>query len=284
MASRAFRSLVTVAQTPATPAREPARTEHEPTPPIRIFEPSILVPADARLRSCLVGDYGAYDEPFLPRAPTMLLPANLMTPLGVYVNSSPSRPPALVNGPSGTYTRAEGPCTGGIMAPLAPLGAYKLLGPAVSEIGGTIADLEDVVGADARRLSERVQSARTWDERGRVLDGFLLDRAAQGPQPSPEVTRAWHLLARSRGGHPVSEIARQVGWSHKHLITKFKQQIGVAPQLAARLLRLMVVWRHIDDDQSWARIAAESGYADQAHLTREFRRFTGTTPAALVTA
>ena len=59
---------------------------------------------------------------------------------------------------------------------------------------------------------------------------------------------------------------------------------GWPPTLAARLLRLSTVWRHLDDEQSWARIAAECGYADQAHLTREFRRFTGTTPAALITA
>lgn len=40
---------------------------------------------------------------------------------------------------------------------------------------------------------------------------------------------------------------------------------------------------HLDDDRTWARIAAESGYAGQAHLIREFRHFTGTTPAALTT-
>jgi AraC-like DNA-binding protein len=214
----------------------------------------------------------------------MLLPATLMTPLGVYLNCPPSRPPAAVNGPSGTYTPVEGPCAPGILARLAPLGAYKLLGPAISEIGGAIVDLEDIVGADARRLSEQVQSARTWEQRAGLLDDFLLRRATQGPQPSPEVSHAWHLLARSRGRDPIREIARQVGWSHKHLITRFKQQIGVAPYLAARILRLMMVWRHLDDDRTWARIAAESGYADQAHLTREFRRFTGTTPGALVTA
>jgi AraC-like DNA-binding protein len=257
--------------------RERAGVEHE-------LSPSIVLPADARLRPWLVGDYGGYGGPSLPHAPTMVLPATLVTPLGVYASYSPSRPPALVTGPSGTYTRVEGPCTPGIGAQMAPLGAYKLLGPAVAEIGGTIVDLEDIVGADARRLTEQVQSARTWEERGWLLDDFLLDRATRGPQPSPEVTHAWHLLMRSSGTDPISEIARQVGWSHKHLITKFKQQMAVTPHLAARLLRLSTVWRHLDDDQTWARIAAECGYADQAHLTREFRRFTGTTPGALVTA
>jgi AraC-like DNA-binding protein len=252
-----------------------------------VFErtPLIPLPAHARVRSWLVGDYGAYAGPSLPHAP--VFPATLVSPLGIYavdVSCWPSRPPAVVTGPSDTCIRAEGGCAPGIVAQMAPLGAYKLLGPVVSEIGGTMVSLEDIVGADARRLSEQVQSAPTWEERGRLLDGFLLDRATHGPQPSPEVTHAWHLLVRSRGSSPISEIARQVGWSHKHLITKFRQQIGVVPQLAARLLRLYTVWRHLDDDQSWARIAADCGYADQAHLTREFRQLTGTTPGALVTA
>ena len=212
-------------------------------------------------------------------------PARLVTQLAVKVTDQPWHPAVLVNGPSTTSTRIPGPWAPAIAARLAPLGAYKLLGPALSEISGScLVALEDVVGAAARRLSEQVQSAETWVERGRLLDAFLLDRATHGPPPSPEVIHAWYLLVRSGGKNTISGLARQVGWSHKHLITKFKQQIGVAPHLAARLVRLSTVWRHLDDQRDWARIAAECGYADQAHLTREFRRFTGTTPGALVTA
>ena len=271
-----------VAQEAAPRDRECALAEHERTP-------AIPLPADPRLRPWVIGDYGGFDEESVPHAP-VALPATLVTPLVVDVSCSPLRPPVFVNGPTGTYTRVDGPCAPAVMVRLAPLGAYKLLGPAVSEIGGSIAGLEDIVGADARRLSEQVRSARTWEGRGRLLDGFLLDRATSGPQPAPEVTQAWHLLARSGGRSTIREIARQVGWSHKHLINRFKQQVGVAPHMAARLVRLMTVWRHLDGlgglggAQSWARIAAECGYADQAHLTREFRRFTGSTPAALKTA
>jgi AraC-like DNA-binding protein len=245
----------------ASPQRgERVRAEREGTP-------SISLPVDAQFRSWVVGGYH---------------PATLVTGLAVKVTDQPWHPPVLVNGPSTTYSRVQGPWAPAIAARLAPLGAYKLLGRAVSEIGAMVG-LEDIVGPDARRLSEQVQSAPTWDERCRLLDDFLFDCVARGPQPSPEVTHAWHLLVRSGGTTKIRSVACQVGWSHKHLITKFKQQVGVAPHMTARLLRLSTVWQHLDHEPTWARIAAESGYADQSHLIREFRHFTGTTPGALTT-
>ena len=268
-------AVVTVGQETEPQGGERARVERE-------LSPTIVLPADARLRSWVARDHEGFDKSSFPHG-DYVDPARLVTQLAVKVTDQPWHPPVLVNGPSTTYTRIQGPWAPAIAARLAPLGAYKLLGPALSEISGSwLVALEDIVGAEARRLSEQVQSAQTWDERGRLLDDFLLDRATHGPQPSPEVTHAWHLLVRSGGRNTISGLARQVGWSHKHLITKFKQQVGVAPHTAARLLRLSTVWQHLDHDQTWARIAAESGYADQAHLIREFRHFTGTTPAALI--
>jgi AraC-like DNA-binding protein len=263
-------------------AAEPQRQELATLKRELGFSPGIPLSADARLRSWLAGAYEGHDEASLPNG-DYLAPAMLVTPLVVMVTDQPWHPPVFVNGPNDTYTRVEAPCAPFITVYLAPLGAYKLLGPAVSEIGGSFVWLEDIVGANARRLSERAQSARTWEERSRLLDAFLLDRATHGPQPSPEVSQAWHLLARSSGTTTIKGIAREVGWSHKHLIAKFKQQVGVAPRTAARLLRLSTVWQHIDHEQTWARIAAESGYTDQSHLIREFRQFTGTTPGALTT-
>jgi AraC-like DNA-binding protein len=266
-----------VTEEAASQRGERARVEHE-------LSPRIVLRADARLRSWVARDHEGFDEASFPRG-DFVDPATLVTPLVVKVTDQPWHPPVFVHGPSTTYTRVEGPWAPAIVVRLAPLGAYKLLGPAESEIGASLfVGLEDIAGAGARRLGEQVQSARTWEVRGRLLDDFLLDRAARGPQPSPEVSRAWHLLVRSGGKTSIRSIARQTGWSHKHLITRFKQQVGMAPHTAARLVRLSTVWQHLDDQQTWARIAAECGYADQPHLIREFRRFTGTTPGALTTA
>jgi transcriptional regulator GlxA family with amidase domain len=75
-----------------------------------------------------------------------------------------------------------------------------------------------------------------------------------------------------------------VGWSHRHLLTRFRQQVGLGPKTAARLVRFNGVWRRLDEDQplDWGLVAAEVGYADQAHLVREFRQFTGTTPTGFL--
>jgi len=149
----------------------------------------------------------------------MVLPATLVTTLGVWLSCSPLRPPAVVTGPSDTYTLVEGPCEPGVMVRLAPLGAYRLLGPAVSEIGRTMVGLEDIAGAEARQLRDQVQCTRTWEQRGRLLDDFLLDRAMSGPQPSPEVSHAWHLLARSRGTSTIREFRCFTGTTPGALVT-----------------------------------------------------------------
>jgi hypothetical protein len=52
----------------------------------------------------------------------------------------------------------------------------------------------------------------------------------RGPRPSPEVIRAWHLLTGSGGAIPIGNVAADVGWSHKHLIAKFTEQVGLRPK------------------------------------------------------
>jgi methylphosphotriester-DNA--protein-cysteine methyltransferase len=74
--------------------------------------------------------------------------------------------------------------------------------------------------------------------------------------------------------------AGEVGWSHRHLIAKFSQQVGLRPKTAARLVRFDRAADRVGRGRrlDWGLVAAEVGYADQAHLVRDFRQFTGSTP------
>lgn len=49
---------------------------------------------------------------------------------------------------------------------------------------------------------------------------------------------AWDRLASTGGRVAIGQLAAEVGWSHKHLIARFRQQVGLSPKIAARLIRL----------------------------------------------
>ncbi|CAM5715729.1 hypothetical protein SCALM49S_04688 [Streptomyces californicus] len=82
----------------------------------------------------------------------------------------------------------------------------------------------------------------------------------------------------------VDSLADEVGWSRKRLWSRFRSQLGLAPKHAARLVRFDHAARLLAAGHPAARVAASTGYADQPHLHREVRAFTGMTPTALAAA
>jgi AraC-like DNA-binding protein len=224
--------------------------------------------------------YAGFTEATVPRH--LVLPATISVPLIVKILDSPHRPPAFVMGAHGSSVVVEGDCAPSYLeAWLTPLGAYTLLGLPMDELTGQTVDLGEVLGAAGRRLAAQLREAACWRQRFALMDQFLLRRLAGGPRPSPEVGWAWQRLAATGGAVPISRIADEVGWSHRHLIARFRQQAGLSPKTAARLVRFDAVWQRIDQRRplEWGQVAADVGYADQAHLIRDFRQFTGTTPA-----
>ncbi|WP_415953980.1 helix-turn-helix domain-containing protein [Streptomyces sp. KLOTTS4A1] len=166
---------------------------------------------------------------------------------------------------------------------LTPLGAYRLFGLPMRELTNRVVELADVLGSRAKELVERMSATRDWATRFDLLDATLLARLDAGPEPAPEVGRAWQLLARSGGAVPVARIARDVGWSHGYLVRRFSQQVGLTPKASARVLRFhravgMLARGAVD----LGALTAACGFYDQAHLNREFRSLAGITPGRLV--
>jgi AraC-like DNA-binding protein len=247
--------------------------------PERARWPRLAASPQPQLRSLLPRGYAGFTEATTPRH--LVLPATTSVPLVVKLLDSAHRPPAFVMGAHGSSLVLEGDCAPSYLEVLlAPLGAYTLLGLPMDELSGQTVDLVDVLGAAGRRLTEQLRETPSWRRRFALMDQFLLRRLAVGPRPSPEVGWVWERLVATGGAVPIGRIANEVGWSHKHLIARFRQQVGLRPKTAARLVRFGGVWRRLDERRplDWGRVAADAGYADQAHLVRDFRRFTGTTP------
>ena len=84
------------------------------------------------------------------------------------------------------------------------------------------------------------------------------------------------------GGARISTLAREIGWSRKHLVDHFRSDLGLASKSVARMIRFHRACRlaRIGTLHGWVGIAAKSGYADQAHLVREFAELAGEPPTA----
>ena len=82
----------------------------------------------------------------------------------------------------------------------------------------------------------------------------------------------------------MASLAKELGWSRKHLTVCFRREFGMPPKLFARILRFDHAIRLMRRDRvpSWAELADACGYADQAHLTRDFRAFAGSPPASFM--
>lgn len=161
-----------------------------------------------------------------------------------------------------------------------PLGAFRFFGGAVVDLTARMVDIGDVLGREGRQLRERLGATSGWPQRFDLIEDFVASRAHH--QPSPEIEFAWRRLARSAGGARIGTLAREIGWSRKHLVERFRSELGLAPKSIARVMRFHQACRHAQsgDVQGWAGIAAESGYSDQAHLAREFASLAGETPTA----
>ena len=168
----------------------------------------------------------------------------------------------------------------GVQFDLEPPAVRTLLGVPAGELGQRTVALDDILGSDAARLAERLHAAADANARFAALDQALLRRLARGPAPArPDVDRAWALLRSSGGSIRVDALARTLGCSRRHLANRFAHDVGVSPKLAARLIRFEAARARLGA-VPLARLAAEHGFADHAHLTREFRALGGAPPTA----
>ena len=167
----------------------------------------------------------------------------------------------------------------GIQLDLTPAGVGALLGMPVAAIADSLHTLADLGLGD--ELHERLASAVSWPDRFALLDGLLLAQLHTDPVgPPPEVTHAWDLISRSRGRLRVSVVADRAGWSRRHLQTRFGAEYGVSPKQAARLFRFHYARSLALRGRPLAAIAHQAGYADQAHLTRDWHELAGASPVA----
>jgi AraC-like DNA-binding protein len=155
----------------------------------------------------------------------------------------------------------------------------RLIGTPLGPMTDQVVALDALLGAPARRLGERlVETPR--EGRAVLLDAALRDRLTEA-RACPQQAHALHLL-RTRADLDIMAIARDIGWSRKHLADRVRDAVGIGPRSFRRLLRFHRLTQAIGNAPDWAGLAHDIGYCDQSHLIREFREFADMTPSDYV--
>lgn len=149
--------------------------------------------------------------------------------------------------------------------------------PEAAGLNDRIEPLENLLGAAARELFERLGNSASDGERACIMDALL--RPLEAPDAGQKA-----LQSLSANIESVDRAALDAGLSSRHLRRLCLQRTGVSPKYLGRILRFRKASERIATlslkpaQPNWADLAAACGYYDQAHFIREFQHFTGDTP------
>jgi AraC-like DNA-binding protein len=231
--------------------------------------------------SAVVHAYTGYVESGEPV--TRIEPAQpepvLVISLGPTIDVDGRRLRSFAGGLGDTWARTEHDGTqAGVQVRLDPFALRALLGVTLS---AEVVSLDDLLGAHAIELEERLAEASTWTARFALLDAVFARRLADAAPPPRDVRWAWERLRATAGAVRIDDLARELGWSRRHFAQRFKAELGVTPKTTARLMRFNRATRRLRAGEPLAGVALDCGYYDQPHMNREFREFAGRAPTQL---
>jgi AraC-like DNA-binding protein len=190
--------------------------------------------------------------------------------------AGPATAPTVAALPAGSVT---------VGVRLRPGAAPAVLGVSAHELVDQNVPFDELWSRPGSDLAKRLPEAAGADERRAILTDLVRRRVDSDARIDREIVNASALLAADPT-RSLDDLCNATSLSARQLRRRMTDAVGYSPRLLAGVLRFqrfLQTVRHVSADQrDLARLAVEAGYADQPHLTRECRRFSGASPAALL--
>lgn len=161
---------------------------------------------------------------------------------------------------------------------LRPGGMWRLFGISTDELTDQHASLDAILGSTARRWTERLCEMDDHTQRLRLLDAEFSRMKPRAMHPA--VSWAAGQFIQYPDSLRIGPLAEEAGMSTRRLNELFRREIGIAPKAFARIRRFQSTLQRLRQPRATriSLLAQELGYADQAHLIREFKELSGFTP------
>jgi AraC-like DNA-binding protein len=165
-----------------------------------------------------------------------------------------------------------------------PGAARAVFGCDATELLDEHADLHGVCGRAGSQLGDTLLAAPSTDAARAALEAWVRTRIDSTRRRDAEALHAARALLADRR-QSVQSLGDSLGWSARRLHRELTATSGYGPKQLQRILRLQLVLRRARASRrsTLSSLALDAGYADQAHMTRDFRDITGFTPRELLT-
>lgn len=185
-----------------------------------------------------------------------------------------------VNFPSHLSTAGD---TEMVVVVFRPYGLSPLLNIPASLFYNQEVSGDDIDDIGLRELDERISGCEDNTYCIKLIDNWLLSRiVSPNDYRTPRIKAAVNQIF-AVPQTPVSDLAASACLGRKQFERSFRSQVGVNPKEYARIVRFQRALALMRSGESGlGQIAFASGYSDQSHFIREFRKFSGRTPTALL--
>jgi AraC-like DNA-binding protein len=167
-----------------------------------------------------------------------------------------------------------------LVAVLQPYAAYHLWGVPAIEWFNCLFPAAEVLGRQVNTITNELTKAQDVHDRIRLLDNFFLQAINKNPNLDPLIVQAVQYINNQDGILSIESLLKTLTVNERTLERKFKLHVGITPKRFVDVVRLTSSAKRMQriTGRQLTSVAYESGYFDQAHFIKEFKKYTGITP------
>lgn len=162
-----------------------------------------------------------------------------------------------------------------------PEGAIRMLRQPIAELTGSSVEAHNFIHRKELSILDRLMEMEDTTSQISLLEAFMHHHLMAGNVKDNYFADVFAHMRSVNSSFSTKEIADRFFLSERQMQRLYKDQLGVSPKTYERILRFSRAVETIrkNEHPNWSSLAYQLGYSDQAHLIRDFKSYSGMTPA-----